>query len=58
MDIRKENLKVIEFHKRFGVKIIGETETDLLGHYFVEDYLKIRKSIVDVINNFKINLNI
>lgn len=56
MDIRKENLKVIEFHKKFGVKIIGETKDDLLGHYFVEDYLKIRKSIVDVINNFKKNM--
>lgn len=45
MDIRKGNLKVIEFHKKFGVKIIGETENDLLGHYFLDDYLKIQKNI-------------
>ncbi|HPQ35621.1 MAG TPA: GNAT family N-acetyltransferase [Bacteroidales bacterium] len=50
MDIRKENLKVIEFHKRFGVKIIGETNLDLLGHYYVEDYLKVRKDILMVLN--------
>lgn len=49
MDIRKENLKVIEFHKKFGVKIIGETEADLLGHYFVEDYLRIKDDIKKVI---------
>jgi len=49
MDIRKENLKVIDYHKRFGVKIIGETEHDLLGHYFIEDYLKIRDEINHVI---------
>jgi len=49
MDIRKENLKVIDFHKRFGVNIIGETELDLLGHYYVEDYLKIRDNIKKVI---------
>ena len=49
MDIRKENLKVIDFHKRFGVNIIGETELDLLGHYFVADYQKIRDDIRKVI---------
>lgn len=51
MDIRKENIKVIEFHKRFGVSIIGETKQDLLGHYFVNDYLKIRTEINNVIEN-------
>ena len=49
MDIRKDNLKVIEFHKKLGVKIIGETDKDLLGHYFFEDYLKIEKSIKNFI---------
>jgi len=49
MDIRKENTKVIEYHKKFGVKIIGETELDLLGHYFVDDYLKIKNQIIQVI---------
>lgn len=49
MDIRKQNIKVIEYHKRLGVKIIDETEEDLLGHYFVEDYLKKRDEIINVI---------
>jgi RimJ/RimL family protein N-acetyltransferase len=51
MDIRKENIKVIEFHKRFGVRIIGETKQDLLGHYFIDDYLRIRTEINNVIEN-------
>jgi len=51
MDIRKENTKVIDFHQRFGVKIIGQTDADLLGHYFVEDYLKIRDNIRKVIDD-------
>lgn len=49
MDIRKGNEKVIEFHKRFGVKIVGETELDLLGHYFVEDYKLLRENIKMII---------
>lgn len=49
MDIRKENLKVIDFHKRFGVRIIGETEADLLGHYCVEDYLRVKADIIKII---------
>jgi RimJ/RimL family protein N-acetyltransferase len=51
MDIRKENIKVIEFHKRFGVRIIGETKQDLLGHYFIDDYLRIRTEINNVVEN-------
>jgi RimJ/RimL family protein N-acetyltransferase len=50
MDIRKENLKVIDFHKRFGVRIIGETKADLLGHYFVADYLKVKDDIIKIID--------
>lgn len=50
MEIRKGNKRVIEFHKRFGVKIIGETKENYLGYYFPEDYLKIRKSIKSVID--------
>lgn len=45
MDIRKQNTKVIDFHKRLGVRIIGETEEDLLGHYFADDYLKVREEL-------------
>lgn len=51
MDIRKENKKVIDFHKRLGVKIIGETEADLLGHYYFEDYKRIREDIVRIFEN-------
>jgi RimJ/RimL family protein N-acetyltransferase len=51
MDIRKQNTKVIKFHERFGVKIVGETELDLLGHYFLADYLKIRDEIKNFIDN-------
>ncbi|MBB3186000.1 GNAT family N-acetyltransferase [Microbacter margulisiae] len=52
MDIRKQNIKVIEFHKKFGVKMIGETEIDLLGHYFPEDYLSIREKINTMIESY------
>jgi RimJ/RimL family protein N-acetyltransferase len=50
MEIRKQNARVIEFHKRFGVTIVGETEQNLIGHYFIDDYLKIRDSIISVIH--------
>lgn len=49
MDIRKENTKVVEFHKRFGVKIVDENEIDYIGHYFFEDYMNIRDSIIRII---------
>jgi RimJ/RimL family protein N-acetyltransferase len=52
MDIRKENLKVIDFHKRFGVKIIGESDVDLFGHYYVNDYLKIKENVKKVFENY------
>jgi RimJ/RimL family protein N-acetyltransferase len=51
MDMRKDNLKIIEYHKRLGVKIIGETQIDLLGHYYHEDYLKIRENLLNTINS-------
>lgn len=51
MDMRKENLKIIEYHKRLGVKIIGETELDLLGHYYYADYLNVRESLIKIINS-------
>ena len=50
MDMRKNNTKIIAFHKRLGVKIIGETEIDYIGHYFYDDYVKIRDSIMRVID--------
>lgn len=51
MDMRKQNLKIIDFHKRLGAKIIGETNEDFLAHYFPEDYLKIRNDIKKIIEN-------
>ena len=38
MDIRKQNTKVVEFHKNFGVKIIGETDENYLGQYYKTDF--------------------
>lgn len=49
MDIRKENLGVIAFHKKMGVKMVGETELDILGHYYREDYLAVRGDLIKVI---------
>lgn len=49
MDIRKENIKVIEFHKRLGVEIIGETDIDLLATYQVSDYMKVRDHLKKII---------
>ncbi len=49
MDIRKGNTKVVDFHKKFGVRIVAESEIDYFGYYYKDDYLKIRDEIVDVI---------
>jgi RimJ/RimL family protein N-acetyltransferase len=54
MDIRKENRKVIDFHKRMGVKIIGETELNLLGLYKKEDYLQVRTSLQNLVSMNKL----
>lgn len=53
MDIRKKNIKVIEFHKRFGVEIVGETDLDLIGYYYPHNYLLIRGQIDEVINSIE-----
>lgn len=43
-DVRKENKKVLRFHKQMGAKIIGETDIDYLFECTKEDYLNsIRK---------------
>ena len=49
MDIRKNNIKVLDFHKRIGVKIVDETDIDYIGHYYIEDYMKIRQELIKVI---------
>ncbi len=53
MDIRKNNEKVINFHKRFGVEIVGQTDLDLLGIYTKESYELIRSSIEYIIMGYK-----
>jgi RimJ/RimL family protein N-acetyltransferase len=42
-DVRKDNKKVIDFHLRFGARIVGETDCDVLFSYDVETFLKIKK---------------
>lgn len=37
-DVRKGNEKVIAFHTRFGAKVTGETELDLLFSFSKQDY--------------------
>lgn len=47
-EVRKENKKVIRFHKMLGAKIVGENDIDYFFECTKEDYLKnIRKFIGD-----------
>lgn len=39
-DVRKENKKVIRYHKMMGAKQVGETELDYLFECTKEDYLQ------------------
>ena len=41
-DVRKDNKKVIAFHKRFGAKIVDEDELNYYFYFFKKDYEKIR----------------
>ncbi len=41
-DVRKENSKVIAFHKRFGANIVREDELDYFFVYFDKAYEKIK----------------
>lgn len=49
-DVRKDNVKVRAFHKRFGAKEVSESEKDVFYRFFREDYEKIRNKL----NNFLI----
>jgi RimJ/RimL family protein N-acetyltransferase len=51
MDMRKSNHKIIEFHKKLGAKIVGETKDDYLAHYYLEDYLNVRKDLSKTIES-------
>lgn len=45
-EVRKENLKVISFHEKFGAKKIKETEKDNYYIYSLEKYLKFREKYI------------
>ena len=37
-DVRKQNTRVVEFHRRFGARIVGETPDDHLFQFSKADY--------------------
>jgi len=42
-DVRKENTKVVEFHKRFGAKVVGSDEDNFYFKIFKSDYIGNKK---------------
>jgi len=42
-DVRKENERVVDFHKRFGASIVGEDDLNYYFHYDREAYTAIRQ---------------
>ena len=42
-DVRKGNVRVIAFHKRFGATVVEEDELNLYFNYSLENYLKIKQ---------------
>jgi RimJ/RimL family protein N-acetyltransferase len=42
-DVRKENLRVVDFHKRFGAKIIREDDLNFYFNYSLGDYASTRE---------------
>jgi RimJ/RimL family protein N-acetyltransferase len=41
-DVRKENERVVDFHKRFGAAIIGEDELNYYFDYDIDRYMEVR----------------
>ena len=41
-DVRKENCRVVEFHKRFGASIVREDDQNCYFEYSLEKYLAVR----------------
>jgi len=41
-DVRKGNKKVIDFHKRFGAKIVNENNTDYFFYFYEKDFNKMK----------------
>lgn len=42
-DVRKENTRVVDFHKRFGAAIIDEDAKNYFFHYDLETYMSTRQ---------------
>lgn len=42
-DVRKQNVRVVQFHKRFGASVVDEDDANLYFEYDVESYMKIRQ---------------
>lgn len=49
-DVRKNNTKVIAFHKRFGAKIISEDEQNYYFKFTLQEYDKIRRKYINFCN--------
>lgn len=45
-DVRKGNTRVVDFHKRFGAKIVGEDAENYFFRYEVESYLETRNRYI------------
>lgn len=42
-DVRRDNVRVVDFHKRFGARIVAEDEANYFFSYDFASYLKIRQ---------------
>lgn len=42
-DVRKENARVVDFHQRFGAKIVDEDELDYFFEYDLSAYEQVKK---------------
>ena len=48
LDVRKENQKVVDFHKRFGACIVSEDDLNLYLEYTLEAYLSVRQKWIKI----------
>lgn len=42
-DVRKQNERVVDFHKRFGARVVSEDELNYYFRYSRDDYLRTRE---------------
>jgi len=47
-DVRKENQKVVDFHKLFGACVVSEDDLNLNLEYTFEAYLSVRKKWINI----------